>query len=177
MRHLAIWLMVGATAFGCASRTRISSNTGATIYEVSSGRALGTGEGTYEDLQPVWADTQFRAEKKNCDSRTITINRSDDISVFRILAGFFVILPWIWAGDYLPSYGIPLQCEGDDDGKPSPQQQQQQQQQQTVIIGVPGAVAPSVEPPQKNHSDEGCRRDSDCKGDRICKKRECVDPK
>jgi hypothetical protein len=45
-----------------------------------------------------------------------------------------------------------------------------------MIIGVPGTAAPSVEPKRKNDSDDGCRRDSDCKGDRICKKRECVDP-
>ena len=103
-------LAIGLVLAACASRTRITTEVNATIYEADTGRALGTGEADYQDKKPVWASTVFRIEKEGCRRKDLVINRSDDISIGMILAGFFLIFPWIWSGDYHPSYGASLEC-------------------------------------------------------------------
>ena len=157
----------------CVSRTQITAHRDVTIYEESSGRAIGTGETWYEDSSPVWTSTRFRLEGNDCKTRWLTINRSDSLSGLRIVAGFFVLLPWVWAGDYHPSYGAAMECEGKAAGRG--EQQQQQQQQQTVIIGIPGAAITGA--PAQADSGSGCTKDTDCKGNRVCQKHECADAK
>ena len=98
------------SSVGCSSRTRITTEVNATIYEVDSGRALGTGEADYQDDKPVWSKTTFRIEKEGCRTKELVMNRSDDVSFGRFLAGFFLITPWLWAGDYHTSYGASLEC-------------------------------------------------------------------
>jgi hypothetical protein len=98
------------TIQGCASRTRITTEVNATIYDSQNGRAIGTGVADYQDRKPFWSSTTFRIEKEGCKTKDLTIYRSDDISPGMVIGGFFFILPWIWMGDYQPSYGASLEC-------------------------------------------------------------------
>lgn len=110
MRILTISLLVVGVGAGCASRTRITTEANATIVEADTGRAIGTGVGDYQDSKPVWSSTTFRIEKEGCKTKDLTINRSDSMSIGMILAGCFLIVPWLWSGDYHPSYGTSLEC-------------------------------------------------------------------
>lgn len=135
---------------------------------------MGTGEVWYEDSKPVWGSKSFRVEHPECKTRWFTINRSDDIRVWRIFPGFILyFIPTIWAGDYMPSYGVKLECNQGAKGAPAAQQQQQQQQQ-TVIIGVPGG---NVQGAGTAPVPSGCQKDRDCKGKRVCNAGACVDPR
>jgi hypothetical protein len=95
---------------GCASRTRISTEVNATIFDSQSGRAIGTGVADYQDRKPFWGSTSFRIEKEGCKTKELTIYRNDDISPGMVIGGFFLIFPWVWMGDYQPSYGASLEC-------------------------------------------------------------------
>lgn len=95
---------------GCASQTRITTEVNATIYEVQTGRAVGTAAADYKDRKPFWSSTSFRIEKEGCKTKNLTIHRNDSINAGRTIGGFFFILPWIWIGDYEPSYGVSLEC-------------------------------------------------------------------
>ncbi|MCA9545714.1 MAG: hypothetical protein KC613_15020 [Myxococcales bacterium] len=103
-------LILTLSTTGCVSHTRITTEVNATIIEADSGRAIGTGQGDYSDSKPVWGSTTFRIEKEGCETKELTIHRSDDISVGMVIGGFFLIIPWLWAGDYHRSYGVSLQC-------------------------------------------------------------------
>lgn len=95
----------------CSSVTSLSTHRDATIYLHGSNRAVGTGSAVYQDSKPVWASTTFRVEAPGCDPTLFTIYRSDDIQFGRVLGGFLVLIPWLWAGDYEKSYGIALKCD------------------------------------------------------------------
>jgi hypothetical protein len=113
-RFTGILLILTSMALtACASTTRLSTHRDATIYLQATGEPIGTGNATYQDSKPVWADTTFRVEANGCDTKLFTIHRSDDIQAGRVIGGFFVLFPWLWAGDYNQSYGIPLDCESD----------------------------------------------------------------
>lgn len=103
-------LAVALALASCVSHTRISTEVNATITEVDSGRAIGTGSADYKDSKPVWRTTTFRIEKEGCDTKELTIHRSDDINIAAIIGGFFFFIPWLWAGDYHRTYGVALQC-------------------------------------------------------------------
>jgi hypothetical protein len=113
MNHSGTKIAIVAIAFalqGCASRTRITTEVNATIYETQSGRALGTGSADYQDRKPLWGSTTFRIEKEGCKPKELTIYRNDDISPTMVITGFIFVFPWVWMGDYQPSYGTSLEC-------------------------------------------------------------------
>ena len=111
MPTLKISLIVaGLLIAGCASRTRITTEVNATIIVADTGKAIGTGTADYQDKKPVWSSTTFRIEKEGCKTKDLTINRSDDMNIGMLLAGCLLIVPWLWSGDYDPSYGTSLEC-------------------------------------------------------------------
>lgn len=173
VRSIALFTIL---MMGCASSTRLVTHRDATIYDNETNSAVGIGEATYRDSKPVWSSKQFRVERQGCKSQVLTISRSDDVSVFRIIAGFFVLFPWVWAGDYHASYTIPLPCDDvqisrDSNGRG--EQQQQQQQQNTVVI----PIVPASHPVPAPANAAGCTKDSDCKGNRLCSvSGQCVSP-
>ncbi len=95
---------------GCTSVTKLSVHRDAAVYLHDSNRVLGHGEVFYQDSKPVWGTTTFRIEAPGCNPKLLTIFRSDDISFWRVVGGFIVIIPWFWAGDYEKSYGVVLDC-------------------------------------------------------------------
>ncbi len=107
------WIVVFCLLLaGCSSVTKVSANKDSMIYLHDSNILLGRGDVLYDDAKPVWGTTTFRIEAPGCKPELLTIYRSDNISFWRFVGGFIVIVPWFWAGDYNRSYGVSLKCDG-----------------------------------------------------------------
>jgi len=101
------------TLISCSSTTHITTAPNdAKIYHLKSGNLLGTGSAQYQDSKVWWGRTRFRVERAGCRDKTLLIKRGHKFKTGRFIASFLLFWPTLfWCGDYLPSYGVNLECD------------------------------------------------------------------
>ena len=85
----------------CSSTTMINSSpNGAKVY--LNGELVGTTPYQYSDTKIVGATTAVKLEKEGFESFNTTFSRSEKADVGAIIAGCFVLVPFLWTMKYKP---------------------------------------------------------------------------
>ncbi|MEZ0452407.1 PEGA domain-containing protein [Sphingobacterium thalpophilum] len=101
-------LLAGTTLFAsCASRTLIQSNpVGAKVY--IQGEYAGTTPYSYKDTKVVGSTTDIKIEKEGYEPFMTNISRNEKADVGAIIAGCFVLVPFLWTMKYKEQHNYEL---------------------------------------------------------------------
>ncbi len=101
----SISLLLAAAIFfsSCSSTTLIQSvPSGAKIY--IDGQVAGTTPYEYMDTKIVGSTTSIKLEKEGYQPLFTNFSRNEDADVGAIIAGCFVVIPFLWAMKYKPAH-------------------------------------------------------------------------
>ncbi|MCX6256962.1 MAG: PEGA domain-containing protein [Bacteroidia bacterium] len=120
----AIFLAGSVLLASCESMTMIQSNpSGAKLY--LNDESVGTTPYNYHDTKIVGSLTGIRLEKDGYETLNTSLSRNEQVDVGAIVAGLFLLFPFLWTMQYKPVHSydlVPL----DDKGKPENVMQKQQ---------------------------------------------------
>lgn len=99
---IAAWLGILMLVSGCTSTTMIHSlPEGAKLY--LDNEYVGTTPFTHSDQKIVGTCTHIRMEKEGYETFYGNFCRNEEAEVGAIVAGIFVVVPFLWAMKYKPS--------------------------------------------------------------------------
>ncbi len=94
---------------GCNSTTIIrSSDQEAEIYV--NGEYLGKGRGVYMDQKVAFSRNEVEIRKEGCLPENHTFSRNEKADIGAIIAGLFVVIPYLWVTEYKPERSYTFEC-------------------------------------------------------------------
>lgn len=103
-----ICLIIALSITACASTTAINSEpSGATLY--LNGEKVGTTPYTHSDTKIIGSTNMVVLKKEGYQDFSTAFSRNENANVGAIIGGVFVLVPFLWAMDYKPSYTYELQ--------------------------------------------------------------------
>jgi hypothetical protein len=107
IKSISLLLAVTILFSGCVSTTTIQSNpSGAKVY--LNEESFGTTPYVHKDRKVTFSKTRVRLEKEGYEPLNTFFSRDEEVEVGAIVAGFFVIVPWLWTMKYKPTHSYEL---------------------------------------------------------------------
>lgn len=92
----------------CSASTMIQTEpTGATVYV--DGLKMGKTPYRLSDSKIVMAETGIKLEKAGYSTLETTIAKDETVNIGPAIAGFFLVVPWLWALKYDPAHNYTLE--------------------------------------------------------------------
>jgi hypothetical protein len=93
----------------CSSTTTIkSSDPDARIYV--NGEYVGTGEADYTDRKVAFSKNKVTLSKQGCVPTSHSFKRNEEADGGAIVAGFFVLVPFLWVTEYKDQHAYEYDC-------------------------------------------------------------------
>ena len=112
---LLISLILSTSLISCASTTMIRAvnsndevDNKVKIY--INGEYKGMGNALHSDIKIIGTSSQVRLKKKNCRTQTHTISKTGSVNITAIIAGLFILFPYLWAVGYEPQHIFEFEC-------------------------------------------------------------------
>lgn len=107
LKTLPLVLATSILLASCSSTTMITSSpSGAKVF--LNGEAVGTTPYKYSDTKIVGATTTVKLEKGGYETLNTSFSRSEKADVGAIIAGCFVLVPFLWTMKYNPEHNYEL---------------------------------------------------------------------
>jgi hypothetical protein len=107
IKAVAMILAASVLFTGCASTTVIQSNpAGAKLY--LNGEPVGATPYTHRDTKIVGTATHVRLEKEGYQTLNTSFSRNEEADVGAIIAGVFLLFPFLWTMKYKPEHNYEL---------------------------------------------------------------------
>lgn len=92
----------------CSSTTVISTEpSGARLY--INGMKAGETPYTYTDTKIIGSATNLIFKKEGYEDKEVVMRRNEEVSVGAIIGGIFVLVPFLWAMEYIPDHNYELE--------------------------------------------------------------------
>ncbi len=125
-KMISLLLACSVLLASCASTTMIQSNpSGAKVY--LNGEPVGITPYTHRDTKIVGSKTTVKLEKEGYESLNTSFSRDEEVNVGAIIGGIFVLFPFLWTMEYMPTHSYELELIKDNEQpiiKKNPQQNQ-----------------------------------------------------
>ena len=109
-KSISLFLAVSILFSSCASTTLIQSNpSGAKVY--LNDESVGTTPYTHKDKKITFSKTTVKLEKEGYEPFNTILTRNEKVDVGAIIAGFFILVPWLWTMEYKPTHTFELKPE------------------------------------------------------------------
>jgi hypothetical protein len=106
---VTLFLAICVLTSSCVSRTMINSDpSGAEIY--IDNQKVGITPFQYGDTKPSGARTAIKLKKEGYKDLYITLVRDEQVEVGAIIAGIFVLIPFIWTMKYYDQHTYSLEA-------------------------------------------------------------------
>ena len=103
-----ICLIIALSVTACASTTAINSQpSGASVF--LNGERVGTTPYTHSDTKIIGSTNTVVLKKEGYQDFSTAFSRNENANVGAIIGGVFVLVPFLWAMDYKPSYNYEMQ--------------------------------------------------------------------
>jgi hypothetical protein len=96
---------------GCASTTVLKTEPPGAQVKIN-GEAMGVTPYPLTDQKIIFSNTQIRFEAPGYQPLDVKVQRSEEVEVGALIAGFFCLIPWLWLLKYSPQHTFKLVPEG-----------------------------------------------------------------
>jgi len=103
----------------CASTTVLQSTPPGAQVKIN-GLPVGVTPYSLTDQKIVFATTPIRLEAAGYQPLDVTLQRSEEVEIGALIAGFFVLIPWLWVLKYSPAHAYTLTPVGAGYPAPAP---------------------------------------------------------
>lgn len=96
---VAFLLLLSLLNVSCSSFTRLETvPSGAKVYV--NGEYAGKTPYRYQDTKITGSQTEIRFEKENYESKTVYLNKDEEVNIGAVIGGFFFLFPFLWTMKY-----------------------------------------------------------------------------
>jgi hypothetical protein len=110
IRIISYFLVISVLFTSCVSSTIIRSFPEGADLRID-GIDVGQTPYRYEDSKIAFSSTDIRLSKEGYRSYNDVISKDEEVDIGPAIAGFFVVIPWLWVMKYRSSYTFNLKPE------------------------------------------------------------------